>query len=276
MPLCLVMKQILRSFISLTGFELLHSTEDPVLQSLLSTYNELRLNPNASQRWSLLLPNLSSLFHLRQALCVEKIDLLLDVGANRGQFALDARRAGYKGEIISFEPLSTHHEHLNMLALRDKKWTIFPYALGSQPSELTLNVYKDDSFSSFHQVNEDAKRAFGDMVELDHLEAVKVCTIDQIAQEIGLTPDRKIFIKTDTQGHDAEVLRGGCQTLKYVCGVLTEATVASLYDSSSTFDELLALLLPMGFVMGGVFPISYTPGTVALIEMDCFFTRLVR
>lgn len=270
------MKQLLRSLIRRAGFEPLHCTEDPVLQSLLNSYNELRLNPEDSQRWSLLLPRLSSLFHLRHTLRLEKIDLLVDVGANSGQFALDARRTGYQGEIISFEPLSNYHEHLKMLALKDTKWKIFPYALGSESAELTLNVYKDDSFSSFHQTNESAKSAFGAMVELDRLETVKVLTIDQIAEEIGLTQDRQIFFKTDTQGHDAAVLKGACHTLKYVRGILTEATVASLYDESSSYDELIELLLPMGFVIGGMFPISYTPETLSLIEMDCFFSRSAR
>lgn len=268
------MKQFLRSLIHRIGFEPLHSTEDPILQSLLNTYNELRLNQEDFQRWILLIPHLSSLSHLKQTLKLEKIDLLLDVGANSGQFALDARRAGYKGEIFSFEPLSTYHEHLHRLAAKDKKWKIFPYALGSEADELTLNVYNDDSFSSFHQVNQSAKSAFGNMVELERTETVKVNTLDAIANDIGLTADRHIFLKSDTQGYDSQVLKGGSHTLTYIRGVLTEATFAPLYDGASTFHELCNLLIPMGFAVGGLFPISYTPKTLKLIEIDCFFTHL--
>ncbi len=267
------MKQLLRSLIRHFDFELLHYTDDKILQLLLNTYNKIRLTPDDEQLWTLMLPRLSSLCYLKQTLQLNKIDLLIDVGANRGQFALDARRTGYKGEIISFEPIAAHQEHLNNLAARDTKWKIFPYALGSESSELILNVYKDDSFSSFHKINEVARRSFGNMVELDHVELVKIYTIDEIAESLEITPNRRIFLKTDTQGHDVEVLRGGRQTLNHVLGVLTEATVTSLYDGCSTFEELSNLLLPMRFVYGGMFPISYIPKTLELIELDCYFSH---
>ena len=267
------MKELLRFLIRRIGFEPLHYTEDTALQLLLNSYNELRLTPKDNQRWVHLLPRLSSLLYLRQLLQLNAIDVLLDIGANSGQFALDARHIGYKGKIISFEPLTAHHERLKMLASQDSQWIVYSYALGSESSEMNLNVYKDDSFSSFHSINEEAKQLFGVMVQLDHTEVVQVHTLDSIAEELGLSSDRRIFLKTDTQGHDADVLRGAAKTLNNICGVLTEATVSSLYDGSSTLEELSSILFPIGFVHGGMFPISYRPESLALIEIDCFFVR---
>ncbi|MBD2176627.1 FkbM family methyltransferase [Pseudanabaena sp. FACHB-1998] len=269
------MKQLLRSLIHRLGFEPLHYSNDGLLQSLLKTYNELRLSAGKKQHYSLSLLRIASLYHLKQSLQLNKIDLLIDVGANLGQFALDARRTGYTGEIISFEPIAANQEYLNNLALADKdnNWKIIPYALGSETSELQLNVYKDDSFSSLHSVNFLAQSSFGKMVELDHVETVKIHTIDEVAESLGINPSRRIFLKTDTQGHDAEVIKGGQQTLNYVLGILTEATVKPLYDECVTLEDLSKLLASMGFVYGGMFPISYIPGTLELIELDCYFTR---
>jgi hypothetical protein len=44
------------------------------------------------------------------ALLYNKIDLLLDVGANTGQYAQSAREAGFQNTIVSFEPLSEAHK----------------------------------------------------------------------------------------------------------------------------------------------------------------------
>ena len=267
------MKTLARSLIRRTGFELLRRSDDPILRSLLDTHNDLRLHPGDLTHWSRVLPRLASLSHLRESLRAGAFDLLLDVGANRGQFALDARRVGYTGEIISFEPLSAHQAGLRALAESDGRWRIFPIALGGAAAELALNVYRDDTFSSLHAVNVSASQNFGSLVALDHVERVPVRTLDDVVAELALPPSCRIFLKTDTQGHDGAVLAGATRTLQQVHVVLTEATVAPLYDGASTLEEINARLLPLGFVRSGIFPIGYSPGTLKLLELDCFFVR---
>ncbi len=43
--------------------------------------------------------------HIAELIKRNDINLVLDVGANIGQFGQDLRNAGYEGEIISFEPI---------------------------------------------------------------------------------------------------------------------------------------------------------------------------
>src|SRR5205823_5456475 len=52
------------------------------------------------------------------------IDLVLDVGANEGQYGQMLRGVGYAGKLVSFEPLSSAHAVLSRVAAADVAWTI--------------------------------------------------------------------------------------------------------------------------------------------------------
>src|ERR1700747_2841378 len=52
------------------------------------------------------------------------INLVLDVGANGGQFACEIREYGYQGRIVSFEPISSVHAQLVERAKGDRNWII--------------------------------------------------------------------------------------------------------------------------------------------------------
>src|SRR5258708_30234376 len=51
------------------------------------------------------------------------IGFVLDVGANSGQYGVLIRDCGFRGPIISFEPLTVAHERLVARAARDRRWT---------------------------------------------------------------------------------------------------------------------------------------------------------
>lgn len=267
------MKTFLRRLARRFGLELVHHDSDGVLRVLLEAQAELRLCPDKLLRWDHLLPRIASLGHLRSQLRRHTIDLVIDVGANRGQFALDVRRAGYGGEILSFEPLAAHQSELAQLAAQDGYWKIIPCALGIASAELDLHVYHDDSFSSLHRSNATAQKSFGHMVRLDHVERVPVRTLDAVCAELGIDTQKRVLLKSDTQGHDGDVLRGASRVLEQTQVVLTEANLVPIYDNATRIEELETLLLPRGFVRAGQFPISYNPVSHELMELDCFFAR---
>src|SRR5687767_12447049 len=60
------------------------------------------------------------------------IDLVLDVGANTGQFAGELREQGFQGRIISFEPIPAVYRDLERNAAADPLWTAKNFALGNE------------------------------------------------------------------------------------------------------------------------------------------------
>ena len=64
-------------------------------------------------------PDTSPLARLMAALRHFNIDLVIDIGANEGQFAKELRAGGYSRRIVSFEPLSAAHRRLLQESNRD-------------------------------------------------------------------------------------------------------------------------------------------------------------
>ena len=60
-------------------------------------------------------------------------DLVLDVGANAGQYGVEIRRNGYTGRIVSFEPASETFARLREACHADPLWTARQLAMGSEP-----------------------------------------------------------------------------------------------------------------------------------------------
>src|SRR5262245_15866653 len=52
------------------------------------------------------------------------IDLILDVGANTGQFASQTFRLGYQGRIVSFEPQAAAHAALVANSRAHPRWLV--------------------------------------------------------------------------------------------------------------------------------------------------------
>ena len=269
------MKQMLRNLISQQGFELLRRTDDPILARLRTLHEKLRLAPQETVRHDTWLPQPAAYAHLRHLLQFHSIDLIIDVGANRGQFARLTRELGYSGEIFSFEPQLRYREELHHAAAADDRWQFMPYAVGDVPGELELHVFQDDEFSSLHAINQAGESTFGTLVAEDHVEQVPVRTLDSLWMEISGGKTHSVLLKTDTQGHDLAVLSGATTVFPSVQAVLTEAAFLPIYDNAPLFVDVAQWLRSRGFVPSGLFPISHRPTDLALIEIDAFFTRAI-
>ena len=61
----------------------------------------------------------------------QAIDAVVDVGANRGQYAARLRGAGWRGPILSIEPVPELHRALAERAAADPAWEVAaPVAIG--------------------------------------------------------------------------------------------------------------------------------------------------
>src|SRR4051812_40494198 len=69
-----------------------------------------------------------------------QINKIFDVGANAGYYSLEMRKLGFKGDIISFEPLKDAFNKLAEASANDARWKAQNIALGDADTEAMINI----------------------------------------------------------------------------------------------------------------------------------------
>lgn len=201
-----------------------------------------------------------------------EIDLVLDVGANQGQFASEIRRAGYAGEIVSFEPLSDAHSKLLQASVDDTKWHVCSRcALGDRDGEIEINV-AENSLSSSVLIMLAAHRKAAPDSEYKGREKVQLNTIDSVATQY-LQNSKAPFLKIDTQGFEWQVLDGARATLPSLRGILVELSLVPLYEGQCLWKEMIGRLEEEGFVLWAFEPVFSDPQDGRTLQIDGVFYR---
>jgi FkbM family methyltransferase len=196
-----------------------------------------------------------------------KIDVVIDVGANVGQFGESLRAGGYRGKIVSFEPIASAFQTLAKKAAEDGNWEVHQCGLGAAPGVATLNVSELSVFSSIMESTSVAS-LHDKRITVDHTEEISIRTLDEVAAAIS----GKIFLKVDTQGYERKTMEGGRQTLPRLLGILLELPVVHAYKGSWRFDEAIKFMDDAGFVPAQILPVNYhTVDNVSAVEFDCLF-----
>jgi FkbM family methyltransferase len=207
---------------------------------------------------------------LRWLLDRSRIDLVLDVGANDGQFALQLMRF-YNGEILSFEPVSSAFERLAGAAASTPQWHVHNFGLGSQTSRQTIYVARDSVFSSLRRTNDYALQRFR-LAQHSRDEVVTIRRLDDVLDELVKDVDqRHLFLKLDTQGYDVEVFNGLGARSQRIFALQSELSLIPLYEGMPHWTEMIAMYEGAGLQVIGMFPVSRDLGRV--IEYDCLMIR---
>ena len=170
------------------------------------------------------------------------IDLVVDVGANLGQFAQSVRRKGFRGRIHSFEPVGATFAALKSLTDQDGKWKAQQTALGNAPGSAEINVLDNHALSSMLTPTDLMDRY--DTGGGKRTETVAVETLDRVLAD---DPARNIFLKIDVQGLEKQVLEGAHETLARTVALYVELPIHPLYEGMWTFVEAIQHIDALGF-----------------------------
>jgi FkbM family methyltransferase len=211
---------------------------------------------------------------LSQLMSTFSVDCVFDVGANEGQYATMIRKdVGYKGDLVSFEPLPRERELVRQRAARDPRWHVEEVAISDKDGTADFNVAYGSEFSSLSTPVEAMQDEFSGSARPREVIQVKTenlaTTVQRLESKLGF---RRPFLKLDTQGFDHHIITNAGAALNKFVGIQTELAVAPLYEHSTPYLEALRQYADLGFRPCAFFPNNYGHFP-HLYEIDCVMLR---
>ncbi|PKN88631.1 MAG: FkbM family methyltransferase [Chloroflexi bacterium HGW-Chloroflexi-8] len=208
---------------------------------------------------------------LFSTLCLKNFQTIVDVGANRGQFALVARNYFPNAKIISFEPLIEPALIFKSLFQSDPHVSLHEYALGPEQKEMIIHVSKADDSSSLLPITSLQSTLYKGTEEKE-LRKVKVKPLDGVLSISEIK--RPALLKMDIQGFEKQALQGCKNLLSSFSFIYVESSFVELYLGQTKAFEVIAFLTEYNFFLTGIYNISYDKKGIA-IQGDFLFTNQV-
>ncbi|MEV6734944.1 FkbM family methyltransferase [Streptomyces sp. NPDC051364] len=201
------------------------------------------------------------------------VGLVIDAGAHAGGYGTMLRHSGYRGRIVSFEPLTGPRMELHRRAVSDPAWTVLPYALGDHSGTVVMNVAGNAGASSSVLPMLERHRAAAPHAAYLSRQTAEIRRLDELWEQI-VAPGERVFLKMDVQGYEAHVLRGAGRYASECAGIQTETSFVPLYRDGLLFDDALALTQgELGLTLMSVVPGFTDPRTGQMLQCDLVLFR---
>lgn len=212
---------------------------------------------------------------LEAVLRSREINCVIDVGGNLGHFGERLRALGYQGRIVSFEASPSTLPAITAAAAKDGRWEVRPVGLSAAAGTAELRLHEGPELDSLLT----AIPGVVDQIPIMAETGTATVSLSTLAAEFpsivaGIDSPR-VLLKSDTQGHDAAVLRGaGPDGLPpEVVAVLVELAGQPIYNDQPKMTEVMDILLDDGFTPVAFQPLFLSPDGLRVVEFDGMFMR---
>lgn len=199
------------------------------------------------------------------------INVIIDIGANIGQYGAEMRNLGFKGEIISYEPMKEAFLKLKKTAAQDPNWKVYNSSIGERDGQTTINIAQNSVSSSLlknlPQLTESAPEA-----QFIKKETVEIRKLDSLFNDLNIS-NKNIYLKIDTQGYEEMVLLGAEKSMNFIKGIQIEMAFNPSYEGAVTYHEMKAKLKSIGFNLHAIENGFYDKKTGQQLEVDAIFYK---
>lgn len=200
------------------------------------------------------------------------VTCVLDVGANRGQFAQQLRETGYTGRIVSFEPVAGTAAQLEAAADGDPEWRVMRCALGDEEGAAEINVSRGTTSSLLPASSFGRSRT--DNLQHTKTETIRIRRLESVFDEaVDGLPRPRVYLKMDTQGYDMATFRGAGSRIRDVVALQSELSYVPIYEGMPHHLEQVEAYEAAGFAVSGIFPVTRDVPTLRMIESDLVMVR---
>lgn len=197
------------------------------------------------------------------------IEIILDVGANTGQYSSTLRELGYNNRIISFEPLKNAFNQLQNNSIKDNYWSVHNYALGNENCISAINVANNSYSSSILEMLPSHFESAPESKYIDK-QKIEIKRLDTVFNSFGIDSN-KIMLKIDTQGFEKKVLDGASKVLDKISLIQLEMSIIPLYENEMLFTEMISYLDKKGFQLVSLENGFFDNSTGQLFQVDGIF-----
>lgn len=196
------------------------------------------------------------------------IRTVLDVGANKGQFALAARSVFPHARIYSFEPMSGACALFQKVHGADSAVRLFDAAIGEKEDSVEINVSARDDSSSLLPITTKQTSMYPGTHRVG-TQVVKVRKLTQLLSHSDI--EEPALLKIDVQGYELQVLKGCEEALSAFRFIYVECSSVEFYATQALATDVQAWLKGRGYVLRGIHNPTLKAGEV--IQADYLYER---
>jgi FkbM family methyltransferase len=198
------------------------------------------------------------------------VDVVIDIGANIGQFYRSVRGGGYEGLILSVEPLRAANNELLKIAATDSKLVVVrPLALSNFDGRASFLRSVNLVSSSFLEATSLHVAAASGAAAVA-TEEVEVARFDTLINDSRLDFNFA-YLKIDAQGAERSILDGVIPLKRRVGYIQLEVSLSEMYGGESLFFEIYSMLHSHGYRLIGIFPIFSDVRTREVLQCEAVF-----
>jgi|688.fasta_scaffold59239_7 FkbM family methyltransferase len=197
------------------------------------------------------------------------LDLIVDIGANRGQYSLLSRHCNPAARITAFEPLPSPAATFRSVFADDQRVTLFQSAIGPEQGNVPIHISARDDSSSLLPISALQAQTFSGTAEVGTT-SVTVAPLSNFLAADDIVS--RSLLKIDVQGYEYNALRGCESLLNLFAYIFCECSFVELYSGQQLAPAVIAWLASRGFLIKGMYNAYYNSDGLA-IQADFLFER---